>query len=95
MKKRKKKSNQNIWFYFIILFLIFQLIKFGINNEFFTTKQNKNKSIKELNPNICKVFSLSSEECNLFNKTGKLPNRVTEILNKKNQNNKITSNSNE
>ena len=76
----KKKTNQNFWGFFIILFLIYQLIKFGIANDWFVKKPKDNLNIKELNFNICKVFSLSVAECNKYKKTKELPKRVQDKL---------------
>ena len=76
----KKKSNQNFWGFFIILFLIYQLIKFGIANDWFVKKPKDNLNLKELNLNICKVFSLSTTECIKYKRTKELPKRVKDKL---------------
>ena len=44
----KKKSNQNTWVFFIILFLLFQLGKFGHRNDWFTQKTKSNFEAREL-----------------------------------------------
>ena len=46
--KMKKKSNQNTWVFFIILFLLFQLGKFGHRNDWFTQKTKSNFEAREL-----------------------------------------------
>ena len=46
--KTKKKSNQNTWVFFIILFLLFQLGKFGHRNDWFTQKTKSNFKVREL-----------------------------------------------
>ena len=46
--KTKKKSNQNTWVFFIILFLLFQLGKFGHRNDWFTHKSKSNFETREL-----------------------------------------------
>ena len=76
----KKKTNQNFWGFFIILFLIYQLIKFGIANDWFVKKPKDNLNIKKLNLNICEVFSLSTAECNKYKRTKELPKRVKDKL---------------
>ena len=43
----KKKSNQNAWVFFIILFLLFQLGKYGHRNDWFTQKTNSNFDARE------------------------------------------------
>jgi len=54
----KKKTNQNTWIFFIILFLLFQLGKFGHRNDWFTqkskidTNQKNIEKFKELNEKI-------------------------------------------
>jgi len=44
----KKKSNQNTWIFFIILFLLFQLGKFGHRNDWFTHKSKDNSKARQL-----------------------------------------------
>ena len=44
----KKKSNQNTWVFFIILFLLFQLGKYGHRNDWFTQKTKSNFEAREL-----------------------------------------------
>ena len=44
----KKKSNQNAWVFFIILFLLFQLGKYGHRNDWFTQKTKSNFDAREL-----------------------------------------------
>ena len=44
----KKKSNQNTWVFFIILFLLFQLGKYGHRNDWFTQKKKSNFEAREL-----------------------------------------------
>ena len=46
--KIKKKSNQNAWVFFIILFLLFQLGKYGHRNDWFTQKTKSNFEAREL-----------------------------------------------
>ena len=43
----KKKSNQNTWGFFIILFLLFQLGKYGHLNGWFTQKTKSNFEVHE------------------------------------------------
>ena len=45
--KIKKKSNQNTWVFFIILFLLFQLGKYGHRNDWFTQKTKSNFDARE------------------------------------------------
>ena len=45
--KTKKKSNQNAWVFFIILFLLFQLGKYGHLNGWFTQKTKSNFEVHE------------------------------------------------
>ena len=44
----KKKSNQNTWVFFIILFLLFQLGKYGHRNDWFTQKTKSNFETREI-----------------------------------------------
>ena len=67
-KKKKKKSNQNTWVFFIIVFLLFQLGKFGHRNDWFTQKskidtnqKNIDKTVYELNEKI-KSFNKNKNE---------------------------------
>ena len=58
----KKKSNQNTWGFFIILFLLFQLGKYGHLNGWFTQKTKSNFEVHEcLKKNKAKDISSCNE----------------------------------
>ena len=65
----KKKSNQNVWIFFIILFLLFQLGKFGHRNDWFSQKSKVDTNQK----NIEKFWELKEKIKSLDkNKTKKI-----------------------
>ena len=66
--KKKEKSKTNYWGLFIILFLIYQLIKFGIQNDWFVNKQKNNSRDNKFSGNLCESLSLSKIECKNLNK---------------------------
>lgn len=66
--KKKSNTKPNYWVIFIILFLIYQFIKFGIQNDWFVNKQKNNLKDNKFGGNICETLSVSNDECKNFNK---------------------------
>ena len=78
---KKSKTKANYWGIFIVLFLMFQLIKIGIANDWFVNKQKNNLKDNKFDKDMCKKFSLTKSECELYEKNGINP-RLIEIIEK-------------
>lgn len=65
---KNTKTKANYWGIFIVLFLMFQLIKIGVANDWFVNKQKNNLKDNKFGKNICESLSLSKSECKNFNK---------------------------
>jgi len=57
-------------------FILWSIIHLTIN--FYQNKKSNNSIINETG--LCRLFSMSIEECKLYKKTGKLPKRVKDKL---------------
>jgi len=79
--KKKEKLKPNYWGLFIILFLIYQLVKFGIQNDWFVKNANNDLKLDKFDKDMCKKFSLTKSECELYEKNGINP-RLKEIIEK-------------
>ena len=82
MKKKELKNNQKkiYWGNFILIFLLFLVIKFGIQNDWFVKKTKNNLNNKT--SGMCKLLSMTKEECNIFERSGYLPEKYKNELNK-------------
>jgi len=83
LKKKELKNNQkkNYWGNFILIFLLFLVIKFGIQNDWFVKKTNNDLKLDKFDKDMCKKFSLTKSECELYEKNGINP-RLKEIIEK-------------
>ena len=73
MTKGKQVSKSSYWGIFIVLFIIYQLIKIGVSNDWFVNKQKNNLKDNQLGGDICKTLSVSKSECkNLIKKLEEL-----------------------
>jgi len=83
LKKKELKNNQKkiYWGNFILIFLLFLVIKFGIQNDWFVKNANNDLKLDKFDKDMCKKFSLTKSECELYEKNGINP-RLKEIIEK-------------